>query len=243
MRAASLLLREAGLDEGGVLERPDQHALAQRGIAELRRALELAPQRAELRWRLGRTLALVHAAAPADAAARDALARDALACLLPLWDEQRWSGAGVEAAELALRCGTLAAELGDHVRAAELLEAAHARVSTEQRGRTSELLFASLVALDRREAAVQLASARASELADAAEQVGWLRRAAGLAEGARVVELLARAHELEPVHAISRLEHLELRTQVLAEIGAHFGIVLDDANLLRERLERSEGGP
>lgn len=232
VRAASQLLREAGLDEGGVLERPEQHGLAHRGIAELRRALELAPQRAELRWRLGRTLALVHAAAPADAAAH-ALARDALACLLPLWDEQRWSGAGVEAAELALRCGTLAAELGDHGRAAELLEAAHARVSAEQRGRTSELLFASLVALDRREAAVQLASARASELAVSAEQVAWLRRAAGLAEGARVVELLARAHELEPEDE-ALLAELEQR---LRELGDRSAL----EQLAQERLDRARG--
>jgi tetratricopeptide (TPR) repeat protein len=227
-RAGSMLLREAGLlgEESAATEwAPD---VALRGIAELRRALDLAPRRADLRWRLGRAQAILHARSP-----DPALARDALACLLPLWDEQRWSDAGVEAAELALRCGELASELGDHVRAAELLGAAHARVPVELRERTGTLLFGSLVALGREEEAVQLASARAAELEAVDQQVAWLRRAAERATGQREVELLQRAHELAPEDE-PLLALLETRLRAIADQPAL-------EQLAQERLDRFRG--
>jgi tetratricopeptide (TPR) repeat protein len=224
-RAGSMLLRAAGLIGEATQVDGDSGGAALQGIAELRRALDLAPGRADLRWRLGRAQAILHARTP-----DPALARDALACLLPLWDQQRWSDAGVEAAELALRCGELASELGDHERAAELLGAAHARVAVELRERTGALLFASLVALGREDDAVQLASARAAELETVDQQVVWLRRAAERASGQREVELLQRARELAPQDE-SLLAMLEVRLRALDDQPAL-------EQLAQERLDR-----
>ncbi len=231
-RVGTLLLRDAGLlgDEASGLEPTRVDAsLAMRGVVELRRALELAPDRADLRWRLGRAQAILHGLSPGS----ESLAREALACLLPLWDEQRWSEAGVELAELALRCGELASELGDHPHAAELLGAAHARVPVELRERTGAALFISLVELGRDDEAVQLASARAAELENPEEQVVWLRRAAERASGQREVELLWRAHELAP-HDEALLAAIEARLRGLDDRPAL-------EQLAQERLDRFRG--
>jgi tetratricopeptide (TPR) repeat protein len=215
-RAGELLGRRAGLFEAGDVELDEQAAA--RAIVQLERALELQPDHATLRWRLG--LALT----------RLGRTRAAFDHLVVIWDREQWSQAGIELGELALRSGELAASLGEATRAVELLSAAHARAGTDRREQATEALFAALLAVERRDDAVRLASARASELEQPQAAVAWLRRAAALAEGARRVELLTRAGELAPEDAAlsHELEH-ELR-----ELGDLDAL----ETLLRERIAR-----
>ncbi|HVI01326.1 MAG TPA: tetratricopeptide repeat protein, partial [Enhygromyxa sp.] len=202
-------------------ERERDEQAAARAIEQLGRALELEPDHAALRWRLGLALHEL------------GRAREAFEHLLVIWEREQWSQAGIEIGELALRSGELAAQLGELQRAVELLSTAHARAGAEQRERATEGLFAALLALDRREEAVSLASARASELQpDGA--VGWLRRAAALAEGLRKVELLTRACQLAPSDA-QLSEELEQELRELGDLDALEG-------LLRERIDRCAAG-
>ena len=229
-RAGELLGRRAGLfvlDHEG--DQAIDPALADRAIAELARALELAPDHAALRWRLG--LALT----------RLGQTRASFEQFIVIWDREQWSQAGVEIGELALRCGELAAELGERERAVELLTAAHARAGADRRELATDGLFTALLALDRADQAVQLASARASELEDPAAIVAWLRRAASLASGPRKVELLTRAHELAPERDMALLDELEFELRELGDLAALEA-------LLRERVAQahasgSEGDP
>ncbi|PRP91374.1 Tetratricopeptide repeat protein [Enhygromyxa salina] len=194
--------------------------LARRALAELRRALELEPEpdHGLLRWRLGLALA------------RLGDNREAFDCLVVLWEREQWSAAGVELGELALRCGELASELGEHERAVELLTVAHTRAGDDWREYATEALFAAQLESGEHEAAVALASARASELQDRQSSVRWLRRAAKLAVGPRKVELLTRARELAPEDE-ALMDELEAELRAL---GHHDAL----ESLLRERIAR-----
>ena len=199
--------------------------LAERAILEFERALALEPDHASLRWRLGLALA------------RIGRTRAAFDNLVILWEREVWSAAGVELGELALRCGELASELGEHARAVELLTVARTRAGEDWREYASEALFSALLELgdeQHREQAVELASARASELHEAQASVVWLRRAAALAHGTNKVELLARARELAPGDELL-LDELEKELRALDDRDAL-------ENLLRERVVRFSTG-
>ncbi|MCA9701164.1 MAG: hypothetical protein KC431_26825, partial [Myxococcales bacterium] len=208
VRVADLLLARGTVDD----------ATARRALHELQRALALAPERADLRWRVGVLQSRLRATRPAYEA------------LIGLWEQERWSEAGVEQGELALRCGTLAAELGEREKAVELLTGAHARSDAERSEHVTELLVSALLLVDRRDEVVRLAAARAAELDDPHAAVQWLRRAAELATGARRVELLARARELTPEDD-TLVDDLEAELLALGELEALEA-------LLRERLAR-----
>jgi thioredoxin-like negative regulator of GroEL len=215
-RAGELLGRRAGLFEAADVELDEQTAT--QAITQLERALELQPDHAALRWRLGLALG------------RLGRTRAAFDHFVVIWDREQWSQAGIELGELALRSGELAASLGETTRAVDLLSAAHARVGTERREHATEALFAALLAVERRDDAVRLARARALELEQPEAAVAWLRRAAALAEGARRVELLTRASELTPSDAALGNE-LELELRELGDLDAL-------ETLLRERIAR-----
>ncbi|EDM73609.1 hypothetical protein PPSIR1_01669, partial [Plesiocystis pacifica SIR-1] len=187
-------------------------------LAELTRALSLDPERADLRWRL----ALGHA--------RLGDSELAFTQLDALWQREQWSAAGVERGELAFHAGSLAAKLGRYERAVELLTPAHARSSARRRGAATERLYSALLAIDRNDEAARVASTRAGEVESTGEAVAWLRRAAGLSQGARRVELLARALELDPDEE-GLVDELEAELREAGEAGA-----LD--KLLHQRLAR-----